>query len=64
MQVKVKVKKDKVEQTIPDRDKDKRKLRVIPTLPSLMNLFDAGHNEIFDEVSSLKEVSEQPTIES
>ena len=65
MQVKVKVKKDKVEQTIADQDKkDERKLRVVPTMPSLMNLFDAEHNEMFDEVTSLREVSEQPTLES
>ena len=65
MQVKVKVKKDKVEQIIPDQDKkNERKLRVVPTMPSLMNLFDTEHNEMFDEVTSLREVSEQPTLES
>ena len=33
-------------------------------MPKLMNLFDTRNNEIFDEVASLGEISEQPTLES
>ena len=67
MQVTAKVKTDKIEQSIvEDADKLAKRSspRVVPAMPKLSELLDMGTTEIFDEVESLKEASEFPTLES